>query len=95
MGSADYRSAGALRPVFSRVVSENLTNVARNVQCPTLLIYGKEDTETPPEIGERLKMLIPGAELAILDSFGHLNILSEGRHQVALRIRKFLQSLPQ
>jgi pimeloyl-ACP methyl ester carboxylesterase len=95
MGSADYRSAGALRPVFNRVVSEDLTGIARQVQCPTLLIYGKEDTETPPEMGQRLKGLIPGAELTLLDGFGHLNILNEGRHQVALRIRKFLQSLPQ
>jgi pimeloyl-ACP methyl ester carboxylesterase len=95
MGSTDYRSAGALRPIFNRVVSEDLTNVARQVQCPTLLIYGDEDTETPPEMGQRFKMLIPGAELTVLDSFGHLNILNEGRHQVALRIRKFLQSLPQ
>ncbi len=95
MGSADYRSAGALRPVFNRVVSENLTDVARQVQCPTLLIYGNEDTETPPEMGQRLKTLIGGSELTLLDGFGHLNILNEGRHQVALRIRKFLQALPQ
>ena len=95
MGSADYRSAGELRPVFNRVAGEDLTNIAKQVQCPTLLIYGKEDTETPPEMGQRLRALIPGAELMTLDGFGHLNILNEGRHQVALRIRNFLQSLPQ
>lgn len=95
MGSADYRLAGALRPVFNRVVSEDLTEIARQVQCPALLIYGQEDTETPPAMGQRLKGLIPGAELTILDGFGHLNILDEGRHQVALRIRKFLSTLPQ
>src|SRR3954449_6680995 len=54
MGSADYRAAGPLRPVLSRVVSEDLSQVASAVRCPTLLIYGSEDTETPPEIGERL-----------------------------------------
>ncbi len=95
MGSADYRSAGALRPVFNRVVSENLTEAARKVQCPTLLIYGTEDTETPPEIGQRLKELIGGSKLTLLDGFGHLGILNEGRHQVAIRIREFLSTLPQ
>ena len=95
MGSADYRSAGALRPILNRVVSEDLTDVARKVPCPTLLIYGKEDTETPPDMGQRLKALIPRSELSVLDGFGHLSILNEGRHQVALRIRKFLPSLPQ
>jgi len=94
-GSRDYRSAGALRPILNRVVSEDLSDVARRVECPTLLIYGTADTETPPEMGERLRSLIPKSELAILNGFGHLSVLSEGRHQVALRIRKFLEQLKQ
>src|SRR3954447_12365201 len=95
MGSADYRSAGALRPIFNRVVQEDLTNVAAQVRCPTVLIYGKEDTETPPEFGERLNRLIPGSELILLERFGHLNILNEGRHQLAVRIRRFLEARSQ
>lgn len=91
MGSADYRNAGAMRPILSRVVSEDLTTVASSVRTPTLLIYGRNDTETPPDFGERLHRLIPGSELAILDNYGHLTILDEGRHQVALRIRRFLE----
>lgn len=92
MGSADYRAAGALRPILNRVVSEDLSQVAAAVRCPTLLLYGSEDTETPPEMGERLHRLIPQSELSILSGFGHLNILIGGQHQVALRIRKFLEA---
>lgn len=91
-GSRDYRSAGALRPVFVRVVSEDLTEVAKAVQCPTLLLYGSLDAETPPEFGERFHRLIPRSELAILEGFDHLNVLTAGRHQLTLRIRKFLES---
>lgn len=91
MGSADYRNAGAMRPIFSRVVAEDLTKIAARVRVPTLLIYGREDTETPVEMGERLRALIPGAELVVLEHYGHLNILDEGRHQLALRIRRFLE----
>lgn len=90
-GSRDYRSAGALRSILTRVVGEDLSEQARAVACPTLLIYGTADTETPPEIGERLKRLIPNSELALLTGFNHLTVLSEGRHQVVLRIRKFLE----
>ena len=79
--------------MFVRVVGEDLTDVAHQVQCPTLLIYGAEDTETPPEIGHRLQQLISGSELALLDGFNHLSVLSEGRQQVALKIRKFLESV--
>ena len=92
-GSSDYQSAGALRPIFVRVVGEDLTDVARAVRCPTLLIYGTNDTETPPEMGERLQQLIPGSEFALLEGFNHLSVLSEGRHQVALKIRKFLEKV--
>lgn len=92
-GSSDYRSAGALRPILTRVVNENLTDAAKAVKCPTLLIYGSGDTETPPEIGERLKLLISNSELTVLNGFTHLGILSEGRHQLVLRIRKFLELL--
>jgi len=92
-GSSDYRSAGRLRAILVRVVREDLTESAKAVACPTLLLYGTGDTETPPEIGERLHDLIPNSELAQLEGFNHLTILSDGRHQVALRIRKFLETL--
>ena len=93
-GSADYRAAGSLRPVLARVVGEDLTAQAEQVRCPTLLIYGSDDTETPPEMGQRLQQLIPDSELALLNGFDHYSILTEGRHQVALRIRKFLERIP-
>lgn len=92
-GSADYRQAGAMRSVFLRAVREDLTTEAKRVDCPTLLIYGTRDTETPPEMGERLQGLIPHSELALLDGFTHLSILTEGRHQVAMRIRRFLEQI--
>ncbi|HEX4751104.1 MAG TPA: alpha/beta hydrolase [Bryobacteraceae bacterium] len=92
-GSADYRQAGAMRSIFLRVIREDLTQQAQHVACPTLLIYGARDTETPPEIGERLHKLIPNSELAVLDGFTHNSILSEGRHQVAIRIRRFLEQI--
>lgn len=92
-GSADYRLAGAMRPILSRVVAEDLSAQAAAIRCPALLIYGTADTETPPEMGRRLNALIPNSELVLLEGFNHLSVLSEGRHQVALRIRKFLERM--
>ena len=91
MGSADYKSAGAMRPILSRVVAEDLSTVAGQVLCPTLLIYGENDIDTPPEIGERLARLMPDARLILLPGFDHHTILSEGRHQVASRIKAFVE----
>jgi pimeloyl-ACP methyl ester carboxylesterase len=93
LGSADYRSAGSLRPILVKVVSEDLSETAGHVQCPVLLLYGSLDTETPVEIGERLIKLMPNATLSVLDGFDHYSILTTGRHQLAQRIVKFLQEV--
>lgn len=89
LGSADYRRAGALRSVLVRVVNEDLTEEARRVGCPTLLVYGERDDQTPPEFGERFKALIPATELIVLPGFDHYSILSAGRHQLDSLLRRF------
>ncbi len=93
MGSADYRNAGPMRAVFVRVVNEDLSDVARRVACPTLLIYGENDTETPPEFGERYSRLILRSKLVILPQNDHLSVLAGGRHVVAKRLTEFVGTL--
>ncbi len=89
-GSPDYRSAGAMRAVFVKIISENLSEEARRIKCPVRLIYGTSDTETPPEIGERLEKLIPHAKLTLLDEQDHYSLLGEGRHVVIKRLADFM-----
>lgn len=90
-GSTDYKNAGPLRPVLVKTIAEDLSNVARTVSCPVALVYGMNDTETPPEIGQRLQKLIPGAELTILPGQDHYSVLGEGRHQVAPLLKQFME----
>ena len=89
-GSADYKAAGAMRDILIKVVNEDLSDVAQKITCPVYLVYGSRDTETPPEIGERLARLIPASELAILDGLDHYSVLGDGRHQVAKRLKTLL-----
>src|SRR6202043_3122176 len=81
-GSADYRQAGALRPILVKTVGEDLRESARAGRCPAVLLYGAEDHETPPELGMRFKKLIPQSQLYVLRGFDHWNVLTEGRHQL-------------
>jgi pimeloyl-ACP methyl ester carboxylesterase len=90
-GSADYARAGPLRPILSKTVAENLSEVAERVRCPSVLVYGEQDRETPPEMGERLRSLIPDAQLYVLRGFDHWNVLTEGRHQVVHRLAEFVE----
>ena len=92
-GSADYKAAGALRPTFVRVVNEDLKNEAKTIRVPTLLIYGENDTETPPSMGEAYQKLIPDAEFIILKGFGHLDILDRGAYQIESHLKRFLDRL--
>ncbi|MFN8829237.1 MAG: alpha/beta fold hydrolase [Labrys sp. (in: a-proteobacteria)] len=90
-GSADYRNAGALRPIFVAVIAEDQTEVARQIRCPVALLYGEKDGETPPEIGERLSKLIPGATLAVLPGLDHYSILTDGAPQITYAVSRMLE----
>jgi len=89
-GSADYRAAGALRPTFVKVVTEDLSDEARRVAVPVLLLYGETDTETPAAFAERYAALMPDAEAVVLPRLGHLDILGAGAHQVKAQAKRFL-----
>lgn len=90
-GSSDYQKAGPLRGTLVKVVNENLSEEAAKVHCPTLLLYGENDTETPPEIGQRFNALIKESEMVHLPEQDHYSVLGEGRHQVAKLIKDFIQ----
>lgn len=92
-GSADYRQAGALRPILVKAVGEDLSEVARAVRCPAVLLYGDRDTETPPELGTRFNGLMPRSRMVVLRGFDHWNVLTDGRHQIAQRLGEFLEEI--
>jgi pimeloyl-ACP methyl ester carboxylesterase len=92
-GSADYRAAGAMRPVLVKAVNEDLSEVARAIHMPVVLVHGEGDTESPPEIATRLHALIPGSRLHLLRGFDHLSILGDGRHQVTHLLGELLERL--
>lgn len=91
-GSEDYRNAGPMRGTLVQVVNEDLEAEASAIACPVLLIYGSQDTETPPETGERYKSLIKNSEMVHLQGQDHYSVLSDGRHAVAGLIKTFIQS---
>jgi pimeloyl-ACP methyl ester carboxylesterase len=93
-GSRDYLAAGILRPILSRVVSEDLSPLAAQTTIPTLLIYGTHDTETPPEFGTRYHQLMHNSTLYVLPNFDHHSILTNARYHVTQHLRNWLKTLP-
>jgi len=52
-------------------IRHNLGEDLHELLVPTLLIWGKNDTITPPMVGEKFHELIPNSELVFLDKCGH------------------------
>ena len=47
------------------------------IQVPTCLIWGKQDTVTPPEVAIEMNRLIPNSELFWLDQCGHAAMMEK------------------
>lgn len=92
-GSADYIHSAeiGLRDVFLKVIAEDQSADVVNIKIPTRMIFGALDFETPVSIGQRLEQLIPQSKLVVCPHFNHFDILSRGRHQVALMIKELIQ----
>ena len=70
-GSADYNACDeSMKNTFVKVVNQDLSNFARIVHCPTLIVNGREDTETPLKSAKRLQKLIYQSALVEIDG-GH------------------------
>lgn len=75
--SRDYLAASPLlRQCLIRVVNEDLAPLLSRIQQPTLLVWGKDDTETPVTDGYTMKKLIPDSRLEVLDGAGHFAFLN-------------------
>ena len=49
----------------------NVEDRLHEIEAPTLLVWGKQDTITPPFVGEKFEECIKNAELILLDKCGH------------------------
>lgn len=52
-------------------IRNNLGDELKDIKIPTLLIWGNNDTITPPFVGKEFNRLIPNSELHFIDKCGH------------------------
>lgn len=52
-------------------IRHNLGDELQDITVPTCLVWGKNDTITPPMVAEEFKKLIPNSELHWIDKCGH------------------------
>ena len=86
IGSRDYKAASPMmRKILVNVVNEDLSKYAREIEEPTLLIWGEQDTEAPLKDAKELEkimidaglVVLPGTHYAYLENLGQVvNILN-------------------
>ena len=71
-GSADYNAAPeVLRKTLVSLVNTDLRDIIHNISCPTLLIWGENDTATPLADAKIMESLIPDSGLCVIKGTGH------------------------
>jgi 2-hydroxy-6-oxonona-2,4-dienedioate hydrolase len=73
-------------------IRHNLGEELNNVKQPTLLIWGTNDTITPPFVAREFQRLIPNSELHFIDKCGHAPMM-EQPDEFNVILDKFLKKL--
>jgi len=90
IGSADYRNASPImRETLVNVINEDLSKYAKKIQCPTLLVWGTNDTEAPIEEAKELEAILVDGGLVELPGLSHYAYL-EALPQVINILNNFL-----
>jgi pimeloyl-ACP methyl ester carboxylesterase len=65
---SDYiKVKGVLKSSFQKIIDEHIDNELQNINIPTIIIWGRNDRETPVWMGEKLHSEIKNSKLKILD----------------------------
>jgi pimeloyl-ACP methyl ester carboxylesterase len=75
-------------------IRNNLGEDLSQIKQPTLLIWGNNDTITPPFVGREFNKLIPDSELHFIDQCGHAPMMEVPDEFNAI-LHKFLKKLSQ
>jgi len=75
-------------------IRNNLGEELNQIKQPTLLVWGNNDTITPPFVGREFQRLIPNSELHFIDKCGHAPMM-EVPDEFNQILHKFLTKLNQ
>ena len=73
-------------------IRNNLGEELNSIQQPTLLVWGQNDTITPPFVAREFQRLIPNSELHFIDKCGHAPMMEQPQAFNEI-LHKFLKKL--
>ncbi len=66
-----YHPAGVMRQTLAVLATANLSPRIRTIQCPSLIVHGRDDPLVPWWAGWRISRLIHGAQFKLVRGLGH------------------------
>ncbi len=83
--SSDYKKLSPLmKQTFTNIINEDLSPLLKNIACPTLIIFGKDDKETPLYMAKKLNKKIKDSALIVFENCGHFAYLEDFYRFVAI-----------
>ncbi len=58
-------------------IRHNMSDDLKDMKLPVCLIWGKQDTVTPPDVAEEFHRLLPNSELFWIDKCGHAPMMEQ------------------
>lgn len=91
MGSVDYKNLSPkMKKVFVDIVTTYLEEFLPLITCQTLILFGKNDKETPIYMARKLHKKIKNSSLLLLDDCGHFPFI-ERRLEFEYQLKNFLE----
>ena len=84
IGAEDYLATPELQQTFVKVTTEDLSADMKNIVCPTLIITGENDLDTPVEFGQRMNGLIKDSKFSVIKNAGHFSFMDKPQEFVNL-----------
>lgn len=85
-----YQASPLMKETMLNLLSYDASGDLKNISCPTLCIWGKDDTATPLWMGNKIAAGISGSTMKVIDG-GH-NIHVTNVKEVAAYIKDFLRT---
>jgi len=73
-------------------IRKDTSGILSEIKIPVLILVGKEDIITPPEMAESMHKKIKDSQLSIIENAGHLSNM-ENPFEFNYQIRKFIASV--
>lgn len=91
IGSRDYKAASPImKQVLVKTVNEDLSDDAKKIKAPVILIYGDYDSEVPEEDTKEYERLIPDCGLILYEGCTHYAYLERLNQTISI-IDKFIK----